>query len=401
MMSTIWLIAKNEYKRHVMRRSYIIIILSLPLIILLMLGLGYIIISIENDSRPVGYIDQSGVLAEAIPAPLDSSLETPIEMIAYSSTEEARAKLDSGEIQAYYLLPADYQETKRVELVYVDDVGEDATGQFWDFMRVNLMADMPQETVDLVTKGAEITIRNPDGSREFSKSQILNILLPLLVSFALMILLLTSSGYLIAIVAEEKENRTMEILMTSISPNQLVTGKLLGIIGVVATQVTVWLTFLFGFIYLVSYKAGFSWAQNLTIEPYILFLVIGVMVPAYIIYAAFMTAIGSMVSATQEGQQIAGFVSFLLYIPFIFVSLMIQSPNSPLMVGLSIFPLTAPMIITMRTIFTVVPFWQIALSVTTLTATAVFSVWLAGRALRLGMLRYGQRLKFSEIFRNA
>jgi ABC-2 type transport system permease protein len=397
----LWIIAQNEYKRHVVRRGFIMVLLSFPLMVGLMVVLIYFTVTMQNDTRPLGYVDHADVLAEAIPAPLDSKLEKRIEMISFVTEEVARAALDSGEIQAYYLLPSDYLETNQAKLVYVDDIGDDAEGQFWDFMRVNLVANSSQGIVDFATKGADVIVRTPDGSREFSKSDFLNILLPLFVVFGLMILVLTSSGYLIGVVAEEKENRTMEVLITSISPGQLVAGKLLGIMGVMITQVSTWLAFGVALIYIAGSYFGLEWAQNIHMELSTILLLVAVMAPSYVIIAGLMTAIGAMVSATQEGQQISGFAGMLLWLPLFFLQPIMESPNSPLVVGMSLFPLTSPMAITMRMALTVVPFWQIALCVSLLIACAAGSVWLTGQALRLGMLRYGQRLSLRELFNRA
>lgn len=398
-MTRIWLLAQNEFKRHVARRSFIFVLASVPFFLGLIVVLIFVLVSLANDDRPIGYVDRAGVLAEAIPAPLDSELEDRIEMISYPTEEPARAALDSGEIQAYYLLQSNYEETNQAVLVYRDDIGEDAEGQFWDFMRVNLMAGRSQGIVDFATKGAEVIVRTPDGTREFSKAQFLNILLPLFVVIGLVILVLTSSGYLVGIVAEEKENRTMEILITSVSPNQLIAGKLLGILGVMLTQVIVWISFGVGVFYLAGNIFGFEWAENLQIDSSTILLLVAVIVPTYVMLAGILMAIGAMVSGVQEGQQYAGFSVFLLWLPLIFLQQLMESPNSPLAVGISLFPFTSPLAITMRSVLSVVPFWQLALSVGLLTASAVGSVWLAGRALRVGLLRYGQRLGLREIFK--
>jgi ABC-2 type transport system permease protein len=397
-MNITLLIAQNEYRLHAVRRGFILALLSVPFFVGLLVVLIYVLVLLENDSRPLGYVDHAGVLAQAIPAPLDSKLVERVEMVSYPTEETARAALDSGEIQAYYLLPLDYLETNHAALVYIDDIGDDAEGQFWDFMRVNLMAGSSQGIVDFATKGADVIVRTPDGSREFSKSQILNILLPLFVAMGLMILILASSGYLIGIVADEKENQTMEVLITSVSPNQLIAGKLLGIMGLMLTQVTVWIGFGVGLFYIAGNVFGFEWAENIHVESSIILIMVAVMVPAYVMIAGLITAIGAMVSATQEGQQIAGFAGILLWLPFFFMQSVMESPHSPFVVGLSLFPLTAPMAITMRTVLSVVPSWQVTLSIGLLTASAFGSVWLAGRALRVGMLRYGQRLGLREIF---
>lgn len=398
-MNKIWLVAKQEYKRHVFRRAFIMVLLSFPLMISVWTLLVYFMVRMENDSSALGYVDLAGVLSDPVPAPVDGGSETPVDILPYPSEEAGEEALKAGDIQAFYLIPEDFLESGFTFLVLLDDIGEDAEGQFWDFMRANLMAGQPAEAVEFATHRSELVVRTPDGSREFSESQFLNIILPLLAVVGLIILILSSSGYLVGVVAEEKENRTMEVLITTVSPQQLISGKLAGITAVLATQVVTWSMFIWLFLYIAANFLGYEWARNIHVDSGTALLLLAVIVPAYIMVAALMTAIGAMVNAVQEGQQIAGLAGIFLWIPFMFLQPVLESPNSPLVVALSFFPPTAPMTLTMRTVLTVVPTWQMALSLGLLTASAAGAVWLAGRALRLGMLRYGQRLSLREIFR--
>jgi len=87
------------------------------------------------------------------------------------------------------------------------------------------------------------------------------------------------------------------------------------------------------------------------------------------------------------------------WIPYMLMYPLMNAPNSPLAIGMSLFPFTAPLTVIIRSGFTPLPFWQIAISVILLVLSAAGSLWLAGRAFRLGMLNYGKRLSIFEIFR--
>jgi ABC-2 type transport system permease protein len=126
-------------------------------------------------------------------------------------------------------------------------------------------------------------------------------------------------------------------------------------------------------------------------------IIIAVMVPAFIMISGLMAAIGATVSEASEGQQMMGLFTIPIWLPYILISVFIQNPNSPLAIAMSFFPLTAPMTIALRIGFTTIPAWQVIVSVTVLVLSAIGAVWLAGRAFRLGMLRYGQRLHWKEI----
>ena len=122
------------------------------------------------------------------------------------------------------------------------------------------------------------------------------------------------------------------------------------------------------------------------------------MFPAFILVSALMAAIGATVSEAREGQQMVSMISLPIWIPYMLTGSIMNNPNSPLALGLSLFPLTAPLTMLMRDGLTILPFWQIALSGFIQVLCAVGAIWLAGRAFRLGMLRYGQRLKWREVF---
>jgi ABC-2 type transport system permease protein len=111
-----------------------------------------------------------------------------------------------------------------------------------------------------------------------------------------------------------------------------------------------------------------------------------------------MAAVGATVTEAREGQQVTGILALPIWIPYMLVGVIFRSPNSPLAVLLSMLPLTAPLAILMRDGVAILPAWQIGLSALIQVLAAAGAIWLAGRAFRLGMLRYGKRLKWREIF---
>jgi ABC-2 type transport system permease protein len=195
---------------------------------------------------------------------------------------------------------------------------------------------------------------------------------------------------------EEKENRTMEIMVTSVSPNQLMTGKTLADMAVGITQLLVWAIFI-SLILLIG-KSYVSFLSGVAFPAQTVFMLVAVMVPAFVMISGLMAATGATVTEASEGQQIMGLFTIPIWLPYILIALFISNPNSPLAVAMTLFPLTAPMTIAIRMGFTTIPTWQYITSLVLLLISAVGAVWLAGRAFRLGMLRYGQRLRWKEIF---
>jgi len=408
MMSKLWLVAKYEYVRNVFKKSFIIVILSVPLILALSIGLGWLIHRVENPTAPVGYVDHAGVLADPIPPPRRAgSPDNPsssdlVPLIPFQTEEEARQALESKAIQAYYVVAADYRQTNRVELVYIEPPGDNVTQQFWDFMQINRINDLPPEIARRAVAGSSLIVRWPDdgpwGGREFSERTFLNNLLPFFVGILCIMLLFMSSGYLTQAVATEKENRTMEIVITSISPGQLIGGKVLGIIAVTLTQVVAWGVFAVLAVFVGGHYLGIGILQNLSLDPRIAITMLAIAAPTYVMLAALMAAVGATVAEGQDAQQVAGLFSLPVVAPIWLAVLIIENPNGPLAIGLSLFPLTALTTFAMRMMSVPIPLWQIAVSVTLLILCAVGAVWVAGRAFRLGMLRYGQRLGWRELF---
>ena len=123
-----------------------------------------------------------------------------------------------------------------------------------------------------------------------------------------------------------------------------------------------------------------------------------ILLPTFVMVSAFMALIGATVSEAREGQQMIGLISLPIWIPYMLIGLIMENPNSPLTVGLSLFPLTSALTMLIRQGVTIIPGWQIAVSAIILVLSAAGAIWLAGRAFRLGMLRYGKRLAWREIF---
>lgn len=395
-MIKFWRIASHEYSRHVFRWRFIVALMSVPLLVIFMVVIVVLVIWMNSDPKPIGYIDHSGLLADPIPQPKVDWPERMVPMLAFSDETSARADLEAGKLQAYYVVPKDYLQSGRVDQFYLEEPKGISIEQFDTFMAVNLLASQPKEIAERILDGSVITIRSVDSKREATQKQFINIILPLVVGILFIVALMSTSGYLMQAVVEEKENRTMEIMVTSVSPGQMMTGKVLADIGVGVTQLVVWGLFLvlvlaFGGRFIPT-LSGFYFSTEVALVLAI------VMVPAFIMISGLIAALGATVTEGSEGQQIMGLVSLPIWLPFMFIAMFIENPNSPLAVAMSLFPLTAPTTIALRIGFTTIPTWQIIASVTILILSATGAVWLAGRAFRLGMLRYGQRLRLKEIF---
>ncbi|HJW90493.1 MAG TPA: ABC transporter permease [Anaerolineales bacterium] len=395
-MRRFWQVAVHEFWRHVIRRRFLFALLSVPGVAVVIALLIFLLVRTESDPRPLGYVDQSGLLADPLPGPATGRAA---QLIAFSGEVQASQALERGQIQSYFVLEKDYLQTRKARLVAQVAPKEAAERQFAAFLRANLLAGKPQAVSRRLIAGDTLVVRSPDGSRQMGEDDWVNTFVPFMAGFAFMVALFTTSGYLMQAVVEEKENRTIELLVTTVSPLQLVGGKTLGILGVGLTQLLAW-SGLAGLGLWIG-RAQAPWLAGIHFDPQLLGIALASFTPAFVMVCALMVAIGATVAEAQEGQQIASLLTLPVAIPYWFTYSIISNPQGPLATGLSFFPLMAPVTLTMRSGFTGLPFEQLALSLMVQSLFALGALWLAARAFRLGMLRYGQRLPLGALFGGA
>ena len=143
-MKKILQVAWREYGRHVFTRRFRLVLLSVPLFVIFTVGLVFLVVFLESDATPLGYVDESGLLADPLPPP---EVKWPVQqtpIIAFSTEEYAQQALDDRVIQGYYLIPEDYLQTGMAELVYTEEPKGMSQEQFFSFLAVNLLSDQPQ-----------------------------------------------------------------------------------------------------------------------------------------------------------------------------------------------------------------------------------------------------------------
>ena len=396
-MNKMWQVIRYEYIRHVLRRRFLFALLSVPIWIVVMGAVAVLAVVLTSNTSPIGYVDQSGLLANPIMPDnqITSGPFSDVKILAFSSEDAARAALDAKEIQAYYLIPPDYMQNRDARLVFIKEPDSRVQGEFESFLRRNLLASQPPQVAQRITSGPNYNIQTTQDQRQVQTNEWFKTAMPIAAGILLMVSVFTSGGYLMQAVVEEKENRTMEILVTSLSPMQLMGGKIIALIGVGLTQILVWSIFpiiavIVAAAYIPTFSAAIDWRM--------LGLMFLLIVPTFIMIAALMAAIGSTVTEAREGQQVTGLITLPVMIPYMLMGVLITNPGSPIAIFLSFFPLTAALTILIRIGFGSVPTWQSLTSAGILVVSAVGALWLAGRAFRLGMLRYGQRLKLKDLF---
>lgn len=389
-MNKLWLVTKQEYIKRAKQRSFMLGSMVVPIIFVIIIGVTIFLIESGASDKPFGYVDQSGLLREITsPVPWDDEM---VEMRAFPDQETAMAALRAGEIQGYHVIPQDYPENLQVDLYYTDERPDhDVLVDFDNFVRANLLREGPNKIQSRIIEGSDLIVRSAAGEREFREGVgFVVVLFPFVVTLFFVFAVMSSAGYFLQAVTDEKENRTMEIMITTVSPEQLIGGKAIGLMAVALTLVVIWVSTLI--VSVVVATQFIEELQSITLPWEVLVVFVAFFIPSFTLIAGMMTAIGGTVTELQEGQQIAGFMNLLFTFPLFLSVIVFANPNSPILIFLSFFPTTAFITLTMRWGFTIIPTWQLIVSWCLLTASAILSLWAASRVFRLGMLRYGQRL---------
>ncbi|MGD8905063.1 MAG: ABC transporter permease [Anaerolineae bacterium] len=395
-MRNFWLVAKHEYLTTVVRRAFLLMTIAIPVGMVALIALIILVESMGADDRPIGYVDYSGKLDLALYDNLpDADERTPLR--SFPDEDLALAALEGEQIQALFVIPSGYPQTLGTDLYYLEDPpGGDAWGDFDDFVRISLLSEMPEDMQELLLEGPDITVYDLASNREFSERSIVNVVLPFVATFFFIFATMSGAGYMLGVVAGEKENRTIEVMVTSVTPVQLIGGKAAGLLAASLTQLA---------IYIVAAVVGLIVAAQYVPEiqqlevPWLYLTIMGLFfLPTYALISAVMIAIGSAVTELQQGQQLAGLLNLVFLLPLLLLPLLFQDPGGPLMVFFTIFPTTSFMTIALRWGLGTVPLWQVGIGWVLLLGTTTFFVWAAARVFRVGMLRYGQPLSFRSVW---
>ena len=397
-MPKLWVIAKHEYLKITRKRSFVFGTLAMPLFFVAIMVFAIIMVIASEDQRPIGYVDLAGVLTTVTQLPPEKSGPQPVELQAFADEAQAHTALDAKQIQAYYVLPADYLTSHKAQLIYWDKApSSSAQRRFDDLVRANLVAALPKDVAQRVQAGVDLTARSADGQQEVSGDSVVNIIVPFFIGMFFSIVVLSSGTYMLEAVADEKENRTIEVMTTSLTPGQLIGGKAVGLMAVALTQIgilaiTIVLALVVGAQFIEALRAiRIPWSMFFTLALFF--------VPTFALIAGMMITIGSMVTETRQGQQIAGALNMLFTLPFFFIVVFFSAPNSTLATILTIFPTTSFLTIALRWSMTTIPVWELIVGWILVVASAVAMIWVASRVFRMGMLRYGQRLDVKTVVR--
>mgnify|MGYP003602442505 CR=1 FL=1 len=392
-------VARYEYLHHVGNKRFWISLISVPLGFTLIFILSALLSRFSFDTRPVGIVDQGNLIQLQPDNSAKSTFFDPqIYLYVYPDEASARAAVDSSEIQGFAVLPEDY--ASRYQLTYWTNKQPESGVQslISGFISKNLMVAENIDTAVLkrITEGSSVVMQSLDGSQTSDGTGWHRIIVPIVVGMLNFIVVMSSGGYLLKALVEEKENRTIEIMLTSVPSREIMGGKIIGNLGVGLTQIAVWVLLLGVVGFFFRDKLGFLTDINLS-GGYLL-ISVALMILSFIFSAALMATIGAAMTSSEESQGIIGLMVLPMMFPFYFLTVFLSYPNGILARVLSFFPLSAPLALSLRMAFSSVSTLEIGLVFVVFVFFTLFMFWLAGVVFKRGMLRYSKRLSLKEIF---
>lgn len=341
-----------------------------------------------------GYVDQSGIIKE-IPPSVQPGL-----LMAFPDETSAKQALDSGKISAYYIIPADYIQSGKVIYIRTDFSPLGSSGQSalleW-ILKVNLLGGDTQ-LASLTNGPTNIQKVSLSTTPQRDENNMLTFFLPYAVTIMFYIIILSTASLLLSSVAKEKENRVMEILMVSVTPRQLLTGKIAGLALVGLLQTIAWVGT--GRILLARSSTTFNLPIAFQLPPSFLIWGLIFFLLGYAVYASLMAGLGSLVPNLREASQATIIVIFPLIIPMFLINILIEEPHGLFSTIMSLFPLTSPVAMMTRLASGDVPLWQILLAVVLLVLTAIIVVRSVARMFRAQTILSGQPFS-RKVFFNA
>ena len=403
-MQKVLTIARHEYWVNVRRPDFIIVTLLFPMLglIALLVGVffgrqagGALVRAFDDGLRLSAIVDQSGDFTQILPRFQE-------EFIPYSDETVARAALEDETVRRVIIIPATYPRSGDVKVITAGSRFSDSgTSGLRSFFIAHLVQKIGDETLQarlIDPYDAQVENINEKGQAAGGVAgEVLSFVVPFMFGILLTITIFISSGYLLRSVAEEKSSRVIEIVLSSVTPQQLLAGKVLGLGALGLTQVTVWIASAFGLGGGLAVLAGIVLPFFTRGEVFALAFVFYIL--GFTVYAVLIGAVGTLGSNFQESQQITAVFTLIAAVPMMLAAVIINNPNSTFIRALSWFPLTAPTSMMLRLPLAELPWVDVVGSILVLLATIPLVVWLGAKVFRLGMLMYGKRPGIVEIVR--
>ncbi len=411
MNSPLSIIVSREYLERVQRKSFIISTLLTPLLMLgLMMAPALFAILAGPENKTIAVIDRTDAM---IARQLDNEGELNFKVVQGELAE----LIDNADYDAVLVIEADAVSRPSAIKLYSHEAASMQTEGAISSQLENIIEDERIKAYDIdnlsqIMKEVKAdvrleTFRISEGDTS-ETSSIISYIVGITTSLMLYMFIMLYGQMVMTSIIEEKNNRVLEIVVSSVKPNALMMGKIVGIGLVAVTQILIWGIILTAcsiwLMPLVSGAAqgagGFdlgvlgSPAYILELFGYITLFLIG----GYLFYSSIYAAVGSAVDNIQDASQLVSIAVIPIIIGMVVSMSVVQNPASSLAVWTSMIPFTSPMVMMARIPFGI-PAWQIWTSVALLYASFAGMVWLSAKIYRVGIFMYGKKPSFSELLR--
>ena len=390
------IVFSEELRRYIRRRSWLILTGLVPAILLILLIVVPIIRSLTDDDdgpKPIGYVDLSGELSEA---------DFP-NLTRFETREGGIDAIVADDIEDLFIVRADFLQSDDVEWLSQKSgifAGEDNRDRFASFLTVSLIAErLDPGLLDRVILGANYVQLHvgEDGSISPDDDKLSQFVVPFIFTVLLMMAIFTGAGTLLQSVSEEKENRMVDVLLTSVSPLSLMAGKILALGTTSLIQMIVWIASLA--IIGPQIVDQIPNAGDLKIEPLTLAYVSLFFIAGYFLFSVILAGIGSATTSAKEAGPISMIVVLPAGIPVWLSSVILSEPEGGVAKVLSFIPITAPTTMMQRIGSVDLSNAEILASLAVTALAGAVMLFVSARIFRAGLLLYGQRMTLGAVWR--
>lgn len=415
MLGNTLLIIRREYLERVRRKSFIFTTIAMPLLMIALMVIPALIMAFSNESKTIAVIDASGIIAPALQNSDDIAFESvDITPDQAKANEDYDAVLVIGrniiDDNSDITLFTHSSSTMNTDMFITDQVSKVIENERLKAYNIENLSKILEEVKPDVHLA---TFKIGEGSEE-ETSAIASYGVAMIMMLLLYTFIMLYGQMVMTSIIEEKNNRVLEVVVSSTKPTQLMLGKILGIGAVAVTQILIWAILLFVFTMWGLPAITASAAQDMGDSPEFMAMLNSVASPGfiaqiflwmtlfliggYLFYAAIYAAIGSAVDNIQDASQLQSLAMVPIIIGLVLSMSVVNDPTSSLSMWVSMIPFTSPMGMMARIPFGV-PLWQILLSVVILYLSVLFMVWLTAKIYRVGIFMYGKKPTAKELLR--
>lgn len=403
-------VAKWEFIEKVRTKAFIIGLFMTPLILSIFIVLpGLLADKGDEKTKYLGVIDGTRSLTAVIEARLAEKYKLDSGVPNYHLVEItadgmdvdqlkvlAMARLASGEIEGYFILPRNVMEAGDIEY-RAENVGNARdqnrfTNVLKDIITERKLRESGYDAsaikkllIDIDMKTFKVSKSGEEKESGFMETFFTGYIFIMM----LMFLVMSTGQMLIRSVIEEKANRIVEVLVSSCSAQELMSGKIIGLSLLGLTTVSFWASILIG----VNFATPVPFVTVDHLALLMLYFVLG-----YFMYVGIFIIAGSTVSTEQEAQQMTGYITIILVLPIAFAIPVMFNPDSLLVKIMSQIPLLTPTMMALRLSVQTPAWWEIILSLAVLMMTIYGLMWVAGKVFRIGILITGKKPSVKEIY---